>query len=494
MNDISRSDDLVRVNRFIFNLCLLYFLVSLAWIFATGNWQLALLQIVVCLPLAAWAGLIQPKSSLSPHILAVVLSVMTSLQVLQSGGMIEAHFGYFVTAAVFFLYRDPKVFITLLLAGAVAHIGFYITQHLHLLNAHFYSHEHCTIEIVLIHAGYLAAECSLLGFFSQKARQEQGLRNCIQDIHRDGQIDLLVRSDDKSDVAHAFNTLLQAMHSSIENTRESSGNMSSLVSELGNILDKINELTLAEQQRTTEIASSTEQMAATLNRISKDVENANTKVEESLDASTSANQNMVSGQSALNELNQSIDRSAETSRCLSEYSNSISEILNVITSIAEQTNLLALNAAIEAARAGEQGRGFAVVADEVRSLANRTQDSIVEIQSTISKLQKASADAVASMLASREHAKISLEKISFASTQLDVTTERVKTVADFLKGLLFSTAEQNEVTRIIANSSATINTLLNELAEHTEQATQISHSTRQESSTLVSLVSRFKTA
>jgi methyl-accepting chemotaxis protein len=269
--------------------------------------------------------------------------------------------------------------------------------------------------------------------------------------------------------------------------------MSSLVGELGSILDKINDLTLAEQQRTTEIASSTEQMAATLNRISKDVENANSKVEESLVASTSANQNMSSSQSALNELNQSIDRSAETSRCLAEYSNSISDILNVITSIAEQTNLLALNAAIEAARAGEQGRGFAVVADEVRSLANRTQHSIIEIQSTITKLQKASADAVESMLASREHAQISLEKISFASTQLDVTTERVKTVAEFLKGLLFSTVEQNEVTRIIANSSATINTLLNELAEHTEQATQISHSTRQESSTLVSLVSRFKT-
>lgn len=492
MNDISRSD-LVRVNRFIFTLCLFYFLVSLAWIFATGNWELALLQFLVCLPLAAWAGLFQSKSSLSPHVLAVVLSVMTSMQVLQSGGMIEAHFGYFVTAAVFFLYRDPKVFITLLLAGAVAHIGFFITQHLHILNAHFYSHEHCTIEIVLIHAGYLAAECLLLGFFSQKARQEQGLRNCIQDIHRDGKIDLLVRLNDGSDVACAFNALLQAVHNSIESTHKSSGNMNSLVSELGSILDKINVLISAEQQRTTEIASSTEQMAETLNKISKDVEDANTKAEESLDASSAASQNMISGQNALNELNQSIDRSAETSRYLSEHSNSISDILNVITSIAEQTNLLALNAAIEAARAGEQGRGFAVVADEVRSLAKSTQNSIVEIQATIIKLQKASADAVESMLISRKHAKISLEKISSASCQLDVTTERVKTVADFLKDLLCSTVEQNEVTRIIAQSSATINTLINELAEHTEHATKISHNTRQESTTLVSLVSCFKT-
>jgi len=129
----------------------------------------------------------------------------------------------------------------------------------------------------------------------------------------------------------------------------------------------------------------------------------------------------------------------------------------------------------------------------VRSLANRTQRSTTEIQSTITKLQQASTDAVESMLVSRKHAKISLEKMSSASHQLDLTTERVKTVADFLKDLLFSTADQNEVTRIIAKSSATINTLINELAEHTEHATQISHNTRQESSTLVSLVSSFKT-
>jgi methyl-accepting chemotaxis protein len=143
---------------------------------------------------------------------------------------------------------------------------------------------------------------------------------------------------------------------------------------------------------------------------------------EAADASHQAEQEAQQGRQlatrtidAIQSLAEEVERAAQVIQRLEQESDSISSVLTVIQGVAEQTNLLALNAAIEAARAGEQGRGFAVVADEVRALASRTQQSASEIQQMITRLQEGTGEAVSVMQISRDKAKQGVDAVGLAS-------------------------------------------------------------------------------
>ena len=194
---------------------------------------------------------------------------------------------------------------------------------------------------------------------------------------------------------------------------------------------------------------------------------------------------------SIGELARDVEETADTMRALEQETSNIGAVLEVIRGIAEQTNLLALNAAIEAARAGEQGRGFAVVADEVRALAARTQESTKDIQQRIERLQGGVQQAVRATLSGSGKAHESVERAAGADQALSVAGESVQRINDMAAQIATACEEQSSATEEIARNISDINDLSHQAARLAEQGAQASRRLSELSRTLAQLVGRF---
>ncbi len=217
-------------------------------------------------------------------------------------------------------------------------------------------------------------------------------------------------------------------------------------------IESSNELTVEQQAETDQIATAINQMAASIQEVASNAQHAADSAGRA-DSETSSGQRLVAHTSqSITALEGEIRQAAQVIHELEGQSNEISKVLDVIRGIAEQTNLLALNAAIEAARAGEQGRGFAVVADEVRSLAARTQQSTTDIQGMISALQERAQSAVTVMEKSSRQAHTSVAHAEEAATALDGIGLRVNEITDMNAQIATAVEQQGAVSEDINRS------------------------------------------
>lgn len=187
-----------------------------------------------------------------------------------------------------------------------------------------------------------------------------------------------------------------------------------------------------------------------------------------------------------------MNESAQTIIQLQEDTNRVNVVLEVIKGIAEQTNLLALNAAIEAARAGEQGRGFAVVADEVRNLASRTQESTEEINQMLDQLKTAASKAVSMMENSRSSVEMSVESVNEAGDSLLAITEAVQTITEMNGSIALATEQQHQVSGLIVGHVEEIQHCADEASEASSTIANVSNQLAELAGELENVTCQFK--
>ena len=302
----------------------------------------------------------------------------------------------------------------------------------------------------------------------------------------------LSAQDEISDISHFFNLMTEKFGNLIQQVFNSASQLSSAAEEVSTVAHDNARNVALQRQETEQVASAINHMTETVQKVSRNACNAS-------DAANNADNEAITGKSVIectsqviSQLAHEIENASEVILHLAQDSETIGGVLDVIKNIAEQTNLLALNAAIEAARAGEQGRGFAVVADEVRTLANRTHESTQEIEGMIEKLQTGSRNAVEVMDKSREQAQLGVEQANNAAHSFNAIAEAITTINEMNAQIASAAEEQNSVSEEINRNVISISDISAQSAASAEQATASASAMTQLSAELQALVSQFK--
>ncbi len=299
-------------------------------------------------------------------------------------------------------------------------------------------------------------------------------------------------SDEISQLARAFNLFVDKIRDTIAQVTGATSQLAAAAEEMSHISTDTSNGVQRQRSETEQVATAMNEMTATVQEVARNAESA-AEAARGADEESSRGQQVVSESVAsIDTLAGEVEHAAGVIQRVEQDTESIGTVLEVIQGIAEQTNLLALNAAIEAARAGEQGRGFAVVADEVRSLASRTQSSTQEIKEMIERLQANAQDAVSVMEGGREKARTSVDFASKAGEALERITGAVNAIATMNNQIAEAARQQGEVSEEINRNVVNISQVAEETSGSTTQMANASQELARLAADLQGLVGRFK--
>jgi methyl-accepting chemotaxis protein len=298
--------------------------------------------------------------------------------------------------------------------------------------------------------------------------------------------------DELGHISTAFNKMADKFHDAINEVKDSVTQLAAAAEETSTVTTQTTQGINQQLTETGQVATAMNQMSATVQEVAR---NAVKAAEAARDADTTFHQGkqvIDKVIDAIGELAKEVDEAANVIQKLESESMNIGSVLDVIKSIAEQTNLLALNAAIEAARAGEQGRGFAVVADEVRTLAGRTQESTQEIEEMISNLQSGANNAVKVMAEGKAMTQVGVDQAAAAGEALKTINAAVEQITGMNTQIASAAEEQSSVTEEINRSIVSINEVAEQSSTGAQQTAQASDDLARLAEQLKGLVGRFK--
>ena len=299
-------------------------------------------------------------------------------------------------------------------------------------------------------------------------------------------------NDEITQLSRAFNRFTGHIRDMVKQMAATSSSLNDTSEAMSRIATDNSHRLERQAQETNQAATAINEMAATVADVAKNAAEAAQAAQTASRVAADGHTVVDTTRSDITALSANVDNAMSAIRNLQEQSENINGMVGVIQGIAEQTNLLALNAAIEAARAGEQGRGFAVVADEVRNLAGRTQEATVEIQQVINTLQQGTDNAVTLMQQSCEQAEQTVEQAEAANQALNGIAEAVSRITDMNDQIASASEQQSAVAMEVEQNIVAINGMSDEASQASEQTAENSQHLNELSHELNALVTRFK--
>ncbi|NQD37207.1 methyl-accepting chemotaxis protein [Permianibacter sp. IMCC34836] len=327
--------------------------------------------------------------------------------------------------------------------------------------------------IVIVASVIALAFAAMIAFWVTQSIRKP-LNNTMQVIERVADGDMTVQvpvegQDEFGHLAESVNRLTAQLRNMLQQISGTAHSLASAADQTARISESTHDAIDKQRAQTEQVVVAMTEMTATVQDVARSANSTLTQVHNAEKETSSGQAVMRHSMESINRLAGEVQQSVEVINRLDAFSAQIGTVLDVIRGIAEQTNLLALNAAIEAARAGEQGRGFAVVADEVRTLASRTQQSTAEIQQTIERLQLGAREAVQTMARSQKEAEASVTETARAGESLERITQAMGVINDMSTQIASAAEEQSAVTHEMHENMMTISAASEQTSSGAEQ-------------------------
>ncbi len=471
-NSDAKTQALLKYDNILFailmaHLPVVMFLVPLGY----GTSMFAIVSSLVVGAIAAGAYFMLRGTPVFGIVAGILLMAFSMIMIQAQLGRIEMHFHIFGALAFLLIYRSWIPIVAAAGVIAVHHLAFTALQlsgaSLGDMPITIFNYD-CNWGITFIHAGFVVFESAALIYYAilmQKDEQTAlALAHAVAEVYNNK--NLAARIDDNETlVATAFNAMMDQFSEltrKVENASEQIMHESNIMNE--NVSSAESEIS-AQHMQTEQIATAITEMVHSIQEVANNTRSAAETAEQSNSQVQQGFQLFNHAEKATEELRSTMEKASDSIRLLESNADNIGSVVDVIRGISEQTNLLALNAAIEAARAGEQGRGFAVVADEVRTLAQRTGESTEEIQKIIEKLQADTQSTVSMISHGQDKSEETSEKVKNAGDTLQEILDSVTQIKSMNTQIAVASSEQTQVAESINQGITQISVASNNIVQ-----------------------------